>query len=139
MCGGWCIRWGSVRRRSQGLDPLCHFSDGGGVRGPTQRSISQGGDPAGLELGAGWVEVALARCQMMGRPYLDDTHRPRSGSLKARPIRSVPSRVLVGEGRVAEGSGVGGGGRSDYAAKWNRGRGKWTRVRVVRSEREETT
>jgi hypothetical protein len=41
--------------------------------------------------------------------------------LKTRPIRSV-SRV--GEGRVAEGSGVGGGGRSD-AAKWNRGRGRW--------------
>jgi hypothetical protein len=40
------------------LDPLRHFRDGGGVRGPTQRSISQGGDPAGLELGAGWVEVA---------------------------------------------------------------------------------
>jgi hypothetical protein len=38
--------------------PLCHLSDGGGVRGPTQRGISQGGDPAGLGLGAGWVEVA---------------------------------------------------------------------------------
>ncbi len=69
---GWCIRWGSVRR-SQGLDPLRHFSDGGDVRGSTQRSISQGGDPAGLELGAGWVEVALARRQTMGRSYLDDT------------------------------------------------------------------
>ena len=55
------------------MDPLRHFSDGGGVRGPTQRSVSQGGDPAGLEVGAGWVEVALARCQTMGRPYLDDT------------------------------------------------------------------
>jgi hypothetical protein len=32
-----------------------------------------GGDPAGLELGAGWVEVALARRQTMGRPYLNDT------------------------------------------------------------------
>jgi hypothetical protein len=69
---GWCIRWGSVRR-SQGLNALRHFSDGGGVRGSTQRCISQGGDPAGLELGAGWVEVALARRQAMGRPYLDDT------------------------------------------------------------------
>ena len=37
--------------------------------GPTQRNVSQGGDPAGLEVGAGWVEVALARCQTMGRPY----------------------------------------------------------------------
>jgi hypothetical protein len=49
---------------------------------------------------------------------------------EARPIRSMPSRG--GEGRVAEGSGVGGGGRSD-AAKWKRGRGKWARVRVMRS------
>ncbi len=69
---GWCGRWGSVKR-SQGLDPLRHFSDGGGVRGPTQRSVSQGGNLAGLELGSGWVEVALARCRTMGRPYLDYT------------------------------------------------------------------
>ncbi len=55
------------------MDPLRHLSDGGYVRGPTQRGISQGGDSAGLELGAGWVEVALARRQTMGRPYLDDT------------------------------------------------------------------
>ncbi len=27
----------------------------------------------GLEVEAGWVEVALARRQTMGRPYLDDT------------------------------------------------------------------
>ncbi len=71
-CGGWCMSWGSVKR-SQGLDSLRHFSDGGVMRGSTQRCISQGGDPAGLELGAGWVEVALARRQAMGRPYLDDT------------------------------------------------------------------
>ncbi len=50
--------------------PLCHFSDGGGVRGPTQRSVSQGGDPGGLELGAGWVEVALARNKGPPRPVL---------------------------------------------------------------------
>ncbi len=55
------------------MDPLRHFSDGGGVCGSTQRCISQGGDPAGLELGTGWVEVALARRQTMGRPYFDDT------------------------------------------------------------------
>jgi hypothetical protein len=59
--------------RSQGLGPLRHLSDGGGVRGPTQRGTSQDGDPAGLELGAGWVEVALARCQTMGWSQLDDT------------------------------------------------------------------
>ena len=55
------------------MDPLRHFSDGGGVRGSTQRSVSQGGNPAGLEVGAGWVEVALARRQTMGRPDLDNT------------------------------------------------------------------
>ena len=69
---GWCVRWGSVRR-GQDLDPLRHFSDRGCVLGPTQRSVSQGGDPAGLEVGAGWVEVALAWRQTMGRPDLDDT------------------------------------------------------------------
>ena len=35
---------------------------------------------------------------------------------------------------MAEGSGVGGGGRSD-AAKWKRGRGKCARVKVMRVER----
>jgi hypothetical protein len=55
------------------LDPLRHLGDGRGVRGPTGRCVSQGGDPAGLELGAGGVEVALARRQTIGRPYLDDT------------------------------------------------------------------
>ncbi len=55
-------------------------------------------------------------------------HRPRSGSLKTRPIRPVPSRVW--EGRLAEGPGVVGGGERSDAAKWNRGRGKWARVRV---------
>ena len=56
-----------------GPTPTRHFSDGGGVLGPTQRNVSQGGDPAGLEVGAGWVEVALARRQTMGRPNLDNT------------------------------------------------------------------
>jgi hypothetical protein len=55
------------------LYPLRHLGDGGGVRGPTQRNISQDGDPASLELGAGWIEVALARRQTMGRTYLDNT------------------------------------------------------------------
>ncbi len=71
-----------------------------------------------------------------GGPTSTTRHRPRSGSLKTRLLRSVPSRV--GEGRVAEGSGVGGGGRSD-AAKWKRGIGKLARVWVMRSELEETT
>ncbi len=40
-------------------------------------------------------------------------HRPRSGSLKTRPIKSVPSRV--GEGRDEVGSVRRSGGRSDAA------------------------
>ena len=40
-------------------------------------------------------------------------HRPRSGSSKTRPIKSVPSRV--GEGRVEVGEVGSGGGRSDSA------------------------
>jgi hypothetical protein len=95
------------------LDPLCHLSDGGFVRGPTERGISHGGDPAGLKLGAGWVEVALAKRQTMGWPHIDDTAETRSGSLKTRSIKSVPSRV--GEGRDKVGSVRRGGGRSDAA------------------------
>ncbi len=63
-------------------------------------------------------------------------HRPRSGSSKTRPIKSVPSRV--GEGRVEVGDVGSGGGRSD-SAKWKKGSGKWARVRVMRAVREETT
>jgi hypothetical protein len=64
-------------------------------------------------------------------------HRPRSGSSKTRPIKSVPSRVR--EGRVEVGEVGSGGGRSD-SAKWKKnGSGKWARVRVMRSVRVETT
>ncbi len=81
------------------------------MRGPTQRGISQGGNPAGSKLGAGWIEVALARRQTMG---LHRRHgRPRSGSLKTRPIKSVPSRV--GEGRAEVGKVGRGGGRPNSA------------------------
>jgi hypothetical protein len=44
-----------------------------------------------------------------GGPTATTRHRPRSGSLKTRPIRSVPSRVGEGRVAVAEGSGVGEG------------------------------
>ncbi len=72
--GAWGVVYKVGKCQAEpGFGPTPHFSDGGGVRGSTQRCISQGGDPAGLELGAGWVEVALARRQAMGRPCLDDT------------------------------------------------------------------
>ncbi len=47
--GVWGV-WGGVRR-NQCLDLLRHFCDGGGVLGPSLRSVSQGGNPAGLEVG----------------------------------------------------------------------------------------
>jgi hypothetical protein len=53
--------------------PRRNLTDGGGVRGPIQRGISQGGDPTGLEVRPGWVEVALAGGQAMGWSHLDDT------------------------------------------------------------------
>ncbi len=73
--------------------PLRHLSDGGGVRGPTQRGISQGGDPVGLKLGADWVEVALARRQTMGWPHLDDTAETEVGVVEDLPdqVRAVES------------------------------------------------
>ncbi len=70
----------------------------------TQRSISQGGNPIGLELGAGWVEVALARCQTMGRPYLDDT-----ALTKVRVVEDPPDQIRAVESRGGTGGrGVGG-------------------------------
>jgi hypothetical protein len=67
------------------LYPLRHLGDRGGVRGPTERGISQGGDPAGLKLGAGWVEVALARRQTMGWPHIDDTAETEVGVVEDPP------------------------------------------------------
>ena len=88
------------------MDPLRHFSDGGGVLGPTQRNVSQGGDPAGLEVGTGWVEVALARRQTMGRPYLDNPAQTEVQVVEDPPdqVRAVESRGGTG------GRGVGGRG-----------------------------
>ncbi len=69
--------------------------------GPTQRRIAQGRNPAGLKLGAGWVEVALARCQTMGRPYLDNT-----AQTEVRVVKNPPDQVRAVESR----GGTGGGG-----------------------------
>jgi hypothetical protein len=69
------------------------------ARGPTQRGISQGGHPAGLELGAGWVEVALARCQTMGWSHLDDAART-----EVRVVEDPPDQIRA----VKCGRGTGG-------------------------------
>ena len=55
-------------------------------------------------------------------------HLPRSGSVKVRPMRSVPSGV--GLGRCGEdGDDV---GRGVGSSNVNKGVGKWSRVSVVR-------
>ncbi len=42
------------------------------VASPSDRGISQGGNPTGLEVGAGRVEVALTRSQTMEGSHPDD-------------------------------------------------------------------
>ncbi len=54
-----------------------------------------------MKLGAGWVEVALARCQTMGRPYLDNT-----AQTEVRVVENPPDQVRAVESR----GGTGGGG-----------------------------
>ncbi len=73
---------------------------------PTQRSVSQGGNPAGLEVGAGWIEVALTRRQTMGSPNLDNTAQTEVWVVEDPPdqVRAVESRGGTG------GRGVGGRG-----------------------------
>ncbi len=55
------------------MDPLRHFRDRGGMGGPTKRCVAQGGDPTGWEVGAGGVEVALARGQTKAGSHPGDT------------------------------------------------------------------
>jgi hypothetical protein len=70
--------------------------------------------PASLELGAGWVEVALAGCQAMGRPYVDTT-----AQTEVRVVEDPPDQVRAIESRRgAGGRGIGGRGW------WKVGRGK---------------
>ena len=88
--------------------PVRHLGDRRGMLGPTERCISQGGDPAGLELGAGWVKVALAGRQTMGRPYSNDTAQTEVRVIEDPPdqIRAVESRGGTG-GRGVRGRGWG--------------------------------
>ncbi len=64
--------WGEVGR-SLCLDLLRHFRYRGGMSGLTKRGVAQGGDPTGLEVGAGGVEVALTRSQTKAGSHLGDT------------------------------------------------------------------
>ena len=54
------------------MNPLRYLRDRESMGGPTKRGVSQGGDPTGLELGAGRVEVALARGQTKAGSHPDD-------------------------------------------------------------------
>ncbi len=65
------------------------------MRGPTERGISQDGDPAGLKLGAGWVKVALARRQTMEWSHIiDDT-----AETEVRVVEDPPDQVRAIEGK----------------------------------------
>jgi hypothetical protein len=70
----------------------------GGVRGPTHRGMSQGGDPAGLAVGADWVEVALARRQTMGWPHIINITAETEVGIVEDPPDQV--RAIEGEGRA---------------------------------------
>ncbi len=89
---GW---WGV--RGSQGLDPLRHFRDRGGMGGPTGRGVTQGGNPTGLEVGAGRVEVALTRGQTKAGSHPDDLAQTEVGVIKDPPDQV---RAIEGGGRA---------------------------------------
>ena len=79
------------------MDPLRHFRDRGGMGGPTKRGISQGGDPTGLEVGAGRVEVALTRSQTMEGSHPDDLAQTEVGVIEDPPDQV---RAIEGGGRA---------------------------------------
>ena len=59
-----------------------------------------------MELGAGWVKVALAGRQTMGRPYSNDT-----AQTEVRVIEDPPDQIRAVESRGGTGGrGVGGRG-----------------------------
>ena len=79
------------------MDPLRHFRDRGGMGGPTKRGISQGGNPTGLEVGAGRVEVALTRSQTMEGSHPDDLASTEVGVSEDPPDQV---RAIEGGGRA---------------------------------------
>ena len=54
------------------IQKVPYFDQSVAYGGPTKRGVSQGGDPTGLELGAGRVEVALTRGQTKAGSHPDD-------------------------------------------------------------------
>ena len=80
------------------MDPLRHLRDRGGMGGPTERGVSQGGNPTGLELGAGWVEVALTRGQTKAGSHPDDLAETEVGVIKDPPdqVRAIESGGRAG-------------------------------------------
>ncbi len=63
-----------------------------------------------MKVGTGWIEVALARCQTMGRPYLDNT-----AQTEVRVVEDPPDQVHAVESR----GGTSGGGVRGW--KWWKG------------------
>ena len=67
-----------------------------------------------MELGAGWVKIALARRQTMGRPYFNDT-----AQTEVRVIEDPPDQIRAVESRGRT------GGRGVGVQGWGKvGRGK---------------
>ncbi len=71
------------------------------------------------------VRLPVCSWRKTGEAPPTTVHRPRSGSTKARAIRSRPSKA--GEGREAMGSGRGSSSEVT-SSKRKRGSGKWSRV-----------
>ncbi len=80
------------------MDPLRHLRDREGMRGLTKRGVTQGGDPTGLELGAGRVEVALTRGQTKARSHPDDLAETEVGVIEDPPDQV---RAIEGGGRAS--------------------------------------
>ncbi len=65
--------------------------------GPTKRGVTQGGDPTGLELGAGRIEVALTRGQTKAGSHHDDLAETEVGVIEDPPDQV---RAIEGGGRA---------------------------------------
>ncbi len=77
------------------------------------------------------VRLPVCGCRKTGEAPSTTVQRPRSGSTKARAIRSRPSKE--GKGREVVGSGRGSASGAT-SSKGKRGSGKWSRVLEMRVE-----